>query len=130
MKTLTAKELALYLGCECEIVTAPNTVGKLISISLEGDVCRILQPPYSPMNGGWFAKIEEVKPILRPLSDISANECFELVKLKDFPRASDGRMIALNGRYEPDVFLYLLSKHFDLFGWIEQNLAIDKNTLK
>jgi hypothetical protein len=32
-------------------------------------------------------------------------------------------------KYSPETFLWLLSKHFDLFGLIEAGLAIDKTKL-
>ena len=77
-----------------------------------------------------------VKPILRPLSDITD---VEALAWAEFFGAHSGALdegpITFFRRYYSDYcsaesVRYLLSKHFDLFGWIESGLAIDKTKTK
>ena len=89
---------------------------------------------------------EQVKPILRPLSDLTKEKHFEKLKEinKDFdfeqePKVLDDLMI-IPSCYENYVELeftewfylmeYLYKNHFDVFGLINKGLAIDINTLK
>lgn len=80
---------------------------------------------------------DELKPILRPLSDLSKQidgnvnnvryysmlkSCYsesDIANVKDFP---------LTQKYED--FQIMLSYHFDVFGLIPAGLAIDINTLE
>ncbi len=75
MKTLTANELALYLGCEAyadakngEFTTGtisgfePNKKGHYVLITCK-KYCQSVWP------------VDCVKPVLRPLSDLTKNEC-------------------------------------------------------
>lgn len=57
---------------------------------------------------------EDIKPILRPLSSLEGKEKEWYGNRREF----DGL-----------EFLYLLKQGFDIFGLIEQGLAIDKTTL-
>lgn len=173
MKTLTAKELALYLGCEIEYTD-----------SRRGKVYTELKPHALEFPTVW----PNLKPILRPLSDMTAEEAEEFALLcmnskcppegyetiesdeiqiefiKDDGgnmldadvelyigvacRCFDGSVLIMkDGRIgiceedEPSenmipvhdaygTVTYLLSKYFDLFGWIEQGLAIDKTKIE
>ena len=68
-----------------------------------------------------------IKPILRPLSSMTGEEKKELEKIEKNEYVADAGI-------EQDIwtskeFLYLLSKHFDLFGLIDAGLAIDKTKL-
>lgn len=64
---------------------------------------------------------EFIKPILRPLSDMQQDEKHELNKiLNKYKDAAPATIEAFRVHY-------MLSKHFDLFQLIENNLAIDKN---
>lgn len=83
-------------------------------------------PPDFSMPGG-------CKPILRPLSDMSEDECFELgeilnVHIPDhlIEALKNNSKYVIDFRYSFEFTRYLLSKHFDLFGLIEAGLAIDK----
>lgn len=87
----------------------------------------------------------EIKPILRPLSDMTEEEKLEFQELCHLEKESLGcitvswdvltEKIELGTAHLTNVFQwtigvkYLLSKHFDLFGLIEAGLAIDKTTL-
>jgi hypothetical protein len=97
--------LHLYLGCECL-----GNNGKPYT----------LKPSHFPSN--WKEGINGHKPILRPLSDMTEEE------KKDYNNRKQrkGHMAQVHA-YNT---LWLLSKHFDLFGLITDGLAIDKTTLK
>lgn len=124
MKRLTAKELALYFGCEAEIKYTPYPrcpeVGRF-KLTFE-----VLQE-YSVDTGSYY---EEVKPILRPLSDITRDEIKELTQAT---AEVIHRIVLVNSletvRPLPQEYTYLLSQGFDLFNWIEQGLAIDKTAI-
>jgi len=67
-------------------------------------------------------ELHEFKPILRPLSDLTKEEKEQLsiypMEIKDI------KIIPY------PIMLKLFEWHIDVFGLIEQNLAIDSNTLK
>lgn len=70
-----------------------------------------------------FNEIKEVKPILRPLSRMTEEECNEYNNLSE-------TMYSLNKiqdqmMTEAKTTKYLLSKHFDLFDLIHFGLAIE-----
>lgn len=82
-----------------------------------------------------------IKPILRPLPDMSANEFREIF---DKPNVTDSYTETYidaisSSRFELYTYLAhhdrgnalpnLLSNYFDLFGWIESDLAIDATTM-
>lgn len=93
-------------------------------------------------------KYSEAKPILRPLSDMTEEEARELYRIftgefwedafwSDSPvlpclenwvdidaEGYCSYMRIATGK--PYAWRYLLSRHFDLFGWIPAGLAIDK----
>jgi len=100
--------LHLYLGCECKVYMPT------IDFELPGCITELtinlLNTPF------------RFKPILRPLSDMTDEES----NVTKWIKYSDTGEI----RYPPETFVFLLSKHFDLFGLIEAGLAIDKTTLK
>lgn len=75
-----------------------------------------------------------IKPILRPLSDMSEEEMKECGCLTyDFSDEEDlmkWEWQDFKTLLSVEQFLWLLSKHFDLFGLIEAGLAIDKTKTK
>jgi len=99
------------------------------------------------IKGVWYLKaiggvyeLNECKPILRPLSDLTKEiintECgnpiyldmFDnvdrnILELSDLYTYNDINSISVNG------YNYLLENHFDVFGLIPKGLAIDINTL-
>lgn len=145
-KPLTAQQLALYLGCECETGSwFPKFIGTrvLIAVDIATDQVRI---NFGEGEDQHWLPCRDVKPTLRPLSNITKEEIADLFEVKgtilrgnyDHPffqiQYND-----LNGlsRFEhryitqlsPAQVVFLLGKHFDLFGWIEAGLAIDKTKL-
>jgi len=70
------------------------------------------------------------KPILRPLSDLTRKE----LELEGFDSYIDyltyenkGSQWTLKAPF--NMVQYLLSQHFDIYNLIQNNLAIDKNTI-
>lgn len=78
--------------------------------------------------------LTQVKPILRPLSDLTKEE-FKL-KLKEIKYRTDSNGIesiisdVKNSVAEYEVMVMLFKNHFDVFGLIDKGLAIDINSLK
>jgi hypothetical protein len=70
----------------------------------------------------------EVKPILRPLSDITEEECNLLSW--SYTNAYGRKLLYSPEMLNPEEFKQLLVWGFDLFGLIEAGLAIDKTTLE
>jgi hypothetical protein len=103
-------------------------------------------------NGHHNSNALNIKPILRPLSNMTEDEAVELVKIRsttyrwvtaevvnqhilrfEFEYESSRRRRSTTLRFDelsPEEVRYLLSKGFDLFGLIEAGLAIDKTKLK
>lgn len=151
MKYLPGPEIE-YWGLYPRVKTNVYLDGKSLSItSVDYENNRLI------LNGRVSLRPSNVKPILRPLSDMTESEATVIVeKLRGIlPDADcwDDEMI-LNEwddrpfytylttggvNYstpdlprvigEPDVWQFLLSQRFDLFNWIEQDLAIDATTL-
>jgi hypothetical protein len=90
-----------------------------------------------------FSEPDRIKPILRPLSDMTEDErtILCLATFPDYKQANDIRKheegymfrnengikcyMSMN-HFNPILFIWLLKNHFDLFGLIEAGLAIDK----
>jgi len=137
---LTAADLALYLGCEVLVHYAPSTerIGQLREVGQNGSWVRF------ELHTSAY-KSHEIKPILRPLSDMTEEEARDLRQIVD---GDDSEQVAENSALKyfrqkeewyvdriylllgkPNAWRYLLSKHFDLFGWIPSGLAIDKTKI-
>lgn len=106
--------LHLYLGCEC-ICTNERDIQTLTCVE------PVMKKAW--MITGISYHIDVVKPILRPLSDMTEEEntiCNEFVigcSANDNPNPM---------YWTPLQFNYLLKQHFDLFGLIDAGLAIKK----
>jgi hypothetical protein len=137
MEKLTVQDLAMFIGCEIkhsqdlrddEGILTPEKLAKLHTED----------------------RIRFFKPILRPLSDITEEDIIECIKsfdkgLSDFPEfkivgQDNSDWIYIEVGYEDteccwrpstqnmsvDIFKYLISKHYDVFNWLEKGLAIDR----
>lgn len=126
MKKELKDYLHLYLGCQVQykfitiIEKLELRIGKLYGI--KGSYC-FLETVY----GFKEERIEDVRPILRPLSDMTEEEVNEADTLQKFQLEDEDEAQVLNYAL---MTKFLLSKRFDLFGLIESELAIDKTTLK
>lgn len=122
----------LYLGCEVNITIYDKVHLGILSglnsdyffIKVRGDRAETPHRDYS-----------KLKLILRPLSDMTEGDKIEMYdSLFDdqihYPNMSDAyksNFVRIKmANFEPVVFVWLLSKHFDLFGLIDAGLAIDK----
>ncbi len=108
--------LHLYLGCD-------TNKGKLCSVNIEG-ICIVM------MNDGQIeaGNIEDIKPILRPLSDMTEEEREEFKNVRYGHRLLDISLF-IDLELSATYVKWLLSKHFDLFGLVEAGLAINATTL-
>lgn len=134
--------LHLYLGCEIEFGYKEKKYrgwlrGKSDKTGWE---CERRSPSiFAPL---LYVKAELIKPILRPLSDMTEEEYNEkesfVHKFSGKDIGADGKGVYSNPymvrsffcKLEAEKVNYLLSKQFDLFGLIEAGIAIDKTTLK
>lgn len=118
MKTeLTAADLALYLGAICMV---EKSDGNIVCDYDDGGMY-LMSAALIHLHGA--GKIV-AKPILRPLSDMTEEEEMEVQYLVDIQGFGYDALIGAK------ITQYLLSRHFDLFGWIEAGLAIDKTKLE
>lgn len=117
--------LHLYLGCEVEVTDESESWTKTLTGFETRDNgsytawCNITG--YNSHNG------YSVKPILRPLSDMTEEEKEELEEYQ-----YDDNVVTLEKygtviqSYVPIIFERMLEMQFDLFGLIEAGIAIDK----
>lgn len=144
--------LHLYLGCDGIVIVnysvTPELKTREVSCKLKGVVDDVVYVQCYDVDGIKWDNIDSFssktfKPILRPLSDMSDEEMKQCVLVKYNMRNTlkttnlignkiqwtasgfipDGEIDLLNASSE--IFRFLLSKHFDLFGLIESGLAID-----
>tara|TARA_R110000751_G_scaffold265606_1_gene364666 strand:- start:12 stop:398 length:387 start_codon:yes stop_codon:yes gene_type:complete len=82
---------------------------------------------------GMWADIFDIKPILRPLSDLTKeiNMDGDMVSAYEIlpRREKEDYKNPIIGYWSWDAMQILFEWHFDVFGLIELGLAIDKNTL-
>lgn len=120
--------LHLYLGCE---------------VDYSGTRCELFGVHQAYCVIGDFGNIGMVKiptedfirlkPILRPLSDMTEdelNECGNLdYDFSDEPELNKWDYKSFDTLISANQFVWLLSKHFDIFNLIPEGLAIDKNKI-
>lgn len=81
-------------------------------------------------NGRFVSRVDLIKPILRPLSDLNNKEYGEYVYTNEHTIEEFNRNTGSIEALRHSLVLFLISKHFDVFGLIPKGLAIDINTLK
>ena len=118
---LTAQDLALYLGCDVEWLGERGCT--LAGINTADQSFNPVGLVYSNGLTIWTPE-RAVKPILRPLSDITEPEEMEVQNMVD------QMGVGYNAIHGAQITGFLLSRHFDLFGWIESGLAIDKTKIE
>jgi hypothetical protein len=114
---LELKDLAPYLPYGVQYKDNKNIVKILKSLDAV-----ILMADFGH---GDAQEFKELKPILRPLSDLQNEEYENKIFNREYiiDKEADSEL----GYYE---WCYLFKNHFDVFGIIEKGLAIDINTLK
>ncbi len=132
---LELKHLAPYLPYGLKIETH-KIVTTLFSVNPDYGTVKFIDKDREPYN----TALKNIKPILRPLSDLIKdeffNELFILIggRFKNYKHFKDEMLD--NYLYSSPklmsyrVFELLVSLHFDVFGLIEKGLAVDVNTLK
>lgn len=144
--------LHLYLGCEVqfEFTTVVQRKelrnGKLLGIDMGGIVHEVL----IHCHGYHKARLDSIKPILRPLDSMTEEEqificCMHLpndweivrlleqdeddwaMRLKTKDEEADYKTLYVSKKkFTPELFNWLLKNHFDLFNLIPSGLAIEK----
>lgn len=107
MERLNPKQLALYLGGPAEFTTIPQgrqKIGEILPCDLGG------------------SEAYSIKPVLRPLSDMTEEEGATLSLIESSVESEGVKQLEV----EASKIVYLLSCGFDLLGFIESGLAIDK----
>ncbi len=123
MKKLTTKELAMFYGCMAEVNLGTN---KWFNVPID----------HKLLEKNERVSDLQVKPILRPFSDVTVEESLELFKvIKYFADGTGEKYIndriylikddyLPGGKFTPEVLQYLTTRGFDVFGWIPLELAI------
>jgi hypothetical protein len=106
--------LHLYIGHSCSVNGLDATIIRGSELGLHRNVIAVIES--KDKTGCTVRRIDPcyVKPILRPLSDMTEEEKSKISKS------------TVNKVFYPEEFLYLLKQGFDLFGLIESGLAITK----
>lgn len=129
MKTELKDIMHFYIGCEVEI----EIYGKLRNCLLDGinkDYYFLIIPGDKAATS-YFKGKYSIKPILRPLSDMTDKEAADIFNMDDWLFINQKKGIThLDFALPPQTFIYLLKQGFDLFGLIESGQAIDATTLK
>lgn len=114
--------LHLYLGCR---VDYNGIKGLLTKVDIGHRLCQV---DISNMMGQNFSvRMDEVKPILRPLSSMTEEEKEESEKVYvDMQDKADAEGHICDAEIWAEHSRWLLSKHFDVFQLIEYGLAIEK----
>lgn len=141
--------LHLYLGCEVAVIDKMAAEYNCEEIIYTDKLKGVTESEVKPgemiaIIGDVFQEeyIDRIKPILRPLSDMSDDECWysqnafgHFVKGTSEPYIQN-RLHCIKDSYTdfrnilPHQFAWLLKQGFDLFGLIESGLAIDKTKIK
>lgn len=149
---LTPQMLALYLGCEC-YDEYDDDIKILWSVSMDDSE----YPVILKKKVNHFRKIKEIKLLLRPLDSMTEEEKTFFVldandlnkefvinefhfqekhdRMKEYyfdalTKADDDMNLRLGASWYFRSIPYLLSKHFDIFGLVENGLAIDATKIK
>lgn len=137
---LTIQDFALVLGAPCKVLNNG------FDNQHNGEEMQVLGVSISMVEvspGHWWMPTDCL-PILRPLSSLTeaeARELYEIAKGEQWTYAAHSTPsclqnwwnpsgIVLESRFSeiaigcPVIWRWLLAHHFDLFGWIQQDLAI------
>ena len=123
----------LYIGCEVfgTYSDQSGSKGYLSGVTNGGTECEIqffLEDGINVEEDPVWNDVKEIKLILRPLSDMTIEEC-GYCKIPPHWSNEDLHELIDEEAWTCEQVRYMLSKHFDLFGLIEAGLAIDKTTL-
>jgi len=114
-KTLSAIDLRFFIGCPCYIMDTDQLVPSTIEgIDIENNKVIIKNLTFDPM---------QIKLGLRRFENLSRHEVEGLNKL--WPSESITRTTFDSIKLDAEIINYLTALNVDVFGWIDQNLAID-----
>ena len=136
MKTLELKHIAPYLAYGLQFFT-PN--GKMAEMTINGCCTRMKTSFGSNLdkNISFKCLIQNYKPSLRPLSQLLQDEktCAEInlllepngLEINNFLLLRNSILnVAISWQEMQEVLNILYREHYDVFGLIEQELAIEK----
>ena len=119
-KKLTAQDLALYYRGQAKLIRRAKKLDSFHGFAHVGQVVVIDSVLIASVEQGLYV----VKPIIRQLSDMTEPEEMEVQNMVD------QMGVGYSATHGAQITLFLLSRHFDLFGWIESGLAIDKTKIE
>jgi hypothetical protein len=141
---LEVKHLSPYLTYKLKLYAGECFVKNNLDVILDRLDITTKAIDASNLNGVWF--IDQIKPILRPLSDLTniievnggwfypLDVIYKIWYEKDLSPFSKRILNDKICLYPESMPYWLVQKliewHFDIFGLIEKGLAIDINTLK
>lgn len=130
---LTIEHLSPYLPYNLKVAfIADEYTHELVGLEIGNEGVLII----SPFEDSGRAYYEDVRPILKPLSDLTENKDFYNKFLEDFGDNNEG--LDYLRRYKTDItfmsitydcVMFLTKNHFDIFGLIDKKLAKNKNVL-
>ena len=113
-KKLKAMDFRLFVGCPC--VITGNAYRSTIDV-IDAALNRVV------VSGGVDYEPFLIKPILRRFESLSRFEVEQLNKL--WPHESIKRTAFGSIQLDAEIINYLTLLHVDVFGWIDQGLAVD-----
>lgn len=130
---LELKHLSPYLPYGLKGICTWEHLNKDFEVELYSASSNILNIS-SPFGGNDYVEINEFKPILRPLSDLTKEikingETFVPIDALGWNSYENIIKKGICDSVGYQYMIKLFEWHFDVFGLIEQNLAIDINTL-
>jgi hypothetical protein len=117
-KTLKAIDLRFFIGCPCSVWN-----GKWTSVIENIDIERNVIVARIDDSKGKYWTPDNIKPILRRFENLSRHEIEGLNKL--WPNESIKRTTFGSIQLDAEIINYLTALNVDVFGWIDQGLAVD-----
>jgi hypothetical protein len=131
MEKLELKHLAPYLPYNLKGMICDNTQATLCGMN---SFNLGMYKPFKIIYGIESWDVKEFKPILRPLSDLELDK-YNFIYENETDYGSINAWLYLDTesklkeKYSYEFWHLLFENHFDVFGLIEKNLAVDINTL-
>lgn len=111
--TLKAIDFRFFIGCPCH-TKGSSFFSPIDGVDAASNIVIVDETKFDP---------SEIKPILRKFESLSRHEVEGLNKL--WPSESIKRTVFGSIQLDAEIINYLTSLNVDVFGWIEQGLAID-----